>query len=270
MKNVFTIILSLFCFIGKAQDIQLTAEEINAKLDSILLEGNLLFRYENASWISTDLAYLNEDIKRGYGRYFTYEANDTIKTIIIDVNKENCIAEYGFSKGQLNPGSKKLDVRKLTSRELRLLEIENKIRSQITDPKYGVAVPEGFSLNMILIPGNTGYRFYIITGTTQSNVIPFGNDHLFETDAEGNVKDWKKFHSRLIPQTTTVPNGAKLAMAIHSHLRTSPFISATDICTFKLYGKLFDLERLSVYSPAFGKYFEYNSTTNKISVKGKD
>ena len=270
MKNVFILILSLFCLNGNAQDIQFTEEEMKVKLDSILSEGNLLFRYENASWISTDLAYSNEDIKRGYGRYFTYQSNDTIKTIIIDVNKENCIAEYSFLKGQLNPDNKKLDVRKLNSRELGLLEIESKIKSQITDSKYGVGVPEGFSLNMILIPGYTGYRFYIITGTSQSNVIPFGNDYFFETDAAGNVKDWKKFHSRLIPQSTVVPNGGKLIMAIHSHLRTSPFISATDICIFKLYGKLFDMEKLSVYSPAFGKYFVYNSTTNTITVKSKD
>jgi len=56
---------------------------------------------------------------------------------------------------------------------------------------------------------------------------------------------------------------------IHSHLRTEPFISATDICTFMLYGKLCGQNSFGVYSPELGKYFRYRLDKNVINIEDK-
>lgn len=101
-------------------------------------------------------------------------------------------------------------------------------------------------------------------GTRESGVIPFGNDYLFWSDAEGNITDWKKFHSNIIPIYAKGPNGEKVTSSCHSHLPTTPYITATDICTFRLYGELCELEEFSV--SASGN-FKYNLKTNKIEIE---
>ncbi len=61
-------------------------------------------------------------------------------------------------------------------------------------------------------------------------------------------------------------DGSELTMVTHSHLKTNPFITATDICTFKLYAPLTKLEEFSVYSPALGTYMKYNYKKDTIEV----
>lgn len=264
IKKIIIFNLILFAINTAAQDKKYSELEIKTKLDSILTEADLLYRYEKSSWTSTDLALANKKTKKEFGRYLTYDSNDTIKTIIIDKELQNCIAEFVSINEN---GNNSFSTRPLSAKENELLKVEHQIKSQLDNPKYQVTVPEGFSLNMILLPQPNGYKFYIITGTAKSDVIPFGNDYLFETDKQGTIKNYKKFHSRLLAIETKIPNGGKISMVTHSHLKTNPFISATDICTFKLYGKLYDVSDLSIYSPAIGKYFAYNLDTNKIEIK---
>ncbi|QOW08940.1 hypothetical protein Q73A0000_00545 [Kaistella flava (ex Peng et al. 2021)] len=138
-----------------------------------------------------------------------------------------------------------------------LTNVREKLISQLSNPKYEIEVPQGFSLNLITIPFNKNFKTYLITGANESGVIPFGNDYLFITDKDGIILEEQKFHSRLIPQYTSSVNG-EMTMSTHSHLKTNPFISATDICTFKLYASFTKLEKFFVYSPALQTYFEYN------------
>lgn len=119
---------------------------------------------------------------------------------------------------------------------------------------------------MIIIPFNENYKVYLIPGTAQSGVIPFGNDYLFVSDKKGNIISHKKFHSRLIPTSTVLENGGTVTMSTHSHLATNPFISATDICTFKLYAPFTALEEFSVLSTALGSYIKYNYKKDNIEV----
>jgi hypothetical protein len=73
----------------------------------------------------------------------------------------------------------------------------------------------------------------------------------------------------VIPAQSKGPNGEKVVSAIHSHLKTTPYITATDICTFRLYGELCEMDEFSVYSPALGKYFKYRLKENKIEIEEK-
>ena len=267
MKKALVIlgIFSISLVYGQ-EDKKYTNEEINLKLDSIMIEANLLYQYEHAAWLSTDLANKTKDVSKNFGGFLTYKLNDATKTIIYNKQKTKCIAEYILKNDSEKPIDEITSERELTQNEYYLQKIKNEILAQLSDKKYEVNVPDGFSLNPILIPDNEKYKLYIITGTSQSNVIPFGNDYLFQTDKNGKIEAWRKFHSRFIPTYTAIPNGGKLTETTHSHLRSNPFISATEICTFKLYGKLNDLFEFSIYSPALGNYLKYNLTNNKIEV----
>lgn len=266
MKFIIAITCVLSFFFSYGQNNEYTNDEINLKLDSIMQEANLLYRYERSSWVATDLATVNSKLKDKFSGYLTYKYEDTIKTILFDKEQKKCIAEFCFTNDFNKPTTEILSEKELTLKQIELLKTKNKIIEQLSDTKYEISVPNGFSLNLILMPENQGYKLYVITGTEQLNVIPFGNDYLFYTNKEGIIESWKKFHSRLIPAYTTAPNGATVVQAIHSHLRTTPFISATDICTFKLYGRLCNLNEFSIYSPALGKYLKYNLTKDKIEI----
>jgi len=225
-----------------------------------------LFQYEKAAWISIDLAMEKKDIKKKFGGYLVYQKDDTIKTIILD--KENqCMYELNFINELSIPIHEDLTTRELTENENKLLSTKNDILKQIIDKKYEVTCPDGYSLNFVLVPVENRFKFYILTGTSQSNIIPFGNDYLFLTDSTGIVVSMRKFHSRLIPMMTVSPDGGEVTMLSHSHLKSEPFISATDICTFKLYGSLYGLTEFSVYSPAFSKTFTYKLSDNTIEIK---
>lgn len=48
-----------------------------------------------------------------------------------------------------------------------------------------------------------------------------------------NATDLLMTNSRMIPAQSKGPNGEKVVSGIHSHLKTTPYITATDICTFR-------------------------------------
>ena len=243
-----------------------TKEQLKEKTDSILAEGNLLYQYERAAWVSNDLAWENKSIANNFAGYLVYQENDTIKSIIL--NKDNqCIYVYSFLNDFSKPSKEQAITRELSENERTLLSVRKYILKQINENKFGVSCPAGFSLNLDLIPFERGYKFYIITGTTQSQIIPFGNDYLFKANSDGEILSMRKFHSRLIPTMTQGPSGEQITGLSHSHLKNTPFITATDICTFKLYGSLYGLSEFSVYSPALSVSFTYNMDLDEIEIK---
>jgi len=244
-----------------------TSEELlRTKIDSILVEADILYKLEKAAWITTDMAMEIKPIQENYGGYFAYQTDNAFKAIILNKEKE-CILETVFTDNFNKPSSELIFTRSLTETERHLLSIKNSIVSQIINETYEVYSPEGYSLNLILLPFESGYKLYIITGTNQNNVIPFGNDYLFYADKEGKITSWRRFHSRLIPTFTKSPDGETVISTMHSHLKTEPYITATDICTFRLYGSLYGQNEFTVYSPALSKSFRYLLNQNKVEIK---
>lgn len=267
MKHIRIVLLLLFVsgtMLG--QNSKLSEKSLNMKLDSILTEGNLLYFYEKSAWIAYDMAANEPGIRENLESYLTYQTGKAIKVIILGKNLEKCIAEYTFITDFDEPDYVQTTERELSVYEKNLIYIRNRIFNRLGDKEYGIGIPEGYSLNFILMPYGKKYKFYVLTGTSQSNVIPFGNDYLFIADDYGNIEKWRKFHSQLIPAQTEV-EGKKVIRMFHSHLNSNPLISATDICTFMLYGPLYDLNKFTVYSE--GRYMTYDIETNTIEVKDK-
>lgn len=53
-------------------------ENIQVKLDSILVEADLMYQYEKSVWNSTDILLSNKKLKQNYGGYIAHHSNDTI------------------------------------------------------------------------------------------------------------------------------------------------------------------------------------------------
>ncbi|MAB47801.1 MAG: hypothetical protein CMC05_04135 [Flavobacteriaceae bacterium] len=262
MKKISALIFGLISIISFSQE---KSEEVI--LDSIVKEADLLYKYEKVAWNSTDLLMSKRKLKKNYGGYVIYHSNDTIHASFIDKSQEKRIARYSFTASDLEvPYNSNFELIELSESEKELLDIKIKIVNNLSDEKYEVEFPQGFNPNLVLLKDENEYRLYIIMGTPKSNIIPFGNDYLFKTDLNGEIKEWKKFHSRVIPAQTEMPNGGKVISAVHSHLKTTPYITATDICTFRLYGELYGMKEFMVLSTALGKYFKYNIGENKITI----
>lgn len=264
----FCLIVCLLCLSAvKGQTNALVTPKLQAQLDSILVEGNLLFSYEIATWMSTDLAMAHPEVKEKFGSYLTYQTGDSIRVIILGNNLEKCMAEYTFASDYYTPDNSSVKERALTTYEKKLIYVRERILNNLTKEEYQIRIPDGFNLNFVLLPDGKKYKMYILTGTSQHDVIPFGNDYLFMTDEDGNIEKWRKFHTRLIPLPTK-HEGEPVREIIHSHTSSNPLISATDICTFMLYGPLGGLKQFSVYGG--GRYMIYDLESNTVRISEKN
>jgi hypothetical protein len=262
MKKIIILLIFIISAFGNSQN-----GTLQTKLDSILKEADLLYNYEKVAWNSTDLAMSLERVKNDYGGYIIYHTNDSIYASIIDISQKHRLIKYSYDFNNINvPANSNTDKSELSDKEKKLLDIKYKIIDQLSDRKYEVGFPEGFNPNLVLIQNDEEIKLYIIMGTSEAGVIPFGNDYLFTSDLEGNITSWKKFHSRLIPVRSKTPTGDIVTSATHSHLRTTPYITATDICTFRLYASYTELTEFKVYSPELGKNMKYYLESNTIEV----
>jgi hypothetical protein len=266
MKKGLILLVIIGGFFNSLYSAELDSIKIQKKLDEIVLEADILFRFEKAARLSVDIAMSNSEVKQTYKDYLVYSTGDSLKAIIIN-NNNKCSYELTFLDDFDKPINEINKVRELTLLESKYLLVKSKMIKQVSEPKYKVGCPEGFELNFILLPDGKKYKLYILTGTSQSNIIPFGNDYLFEANEKGKIKKWRKFHSRLIPMQTVMKNGMKMISTAHSHLKSEPYITATDICTFRLYGELCGQKEFRVYSTALKLTFKYNLIENSIIIE---
>ncbi|MDR0437150.1 MAG: hypothetical protein LBH22_02470 [Bacteroidales bacterium] len=234
---------------------------ISIDTSEILNEGNLLYKYEKSAWVAGDLALKNPIVAAEYGDYFTYEENGVIKTIILDESRQTCIAEYTFENNFENPKSVKIEKRELSEKEKILIDVQDKISKNILEGKYEITTSEGYGLNGVLLPFADKYKFYIITGTSLPNIIPFGNDYIFIADLDGKIESWQKFP----PRFRVLPEGMKVEEMTRTHITDDPLITAADICTFMLYAPLYDIDAFSVISQT-GLKMRYSLKENTIMV----
>lgn len=240
---------------------------IQKKMDSILNEADRLYRHEKTVWNSTDLLMRNKKLKKNYGGYIVSELGDTTLVTYLDKSQKKSLIRYRYlNNNPEKPISTAFENTALSRQEKELLDIKVGILGKLSDTKYGVTIPDGYEPNFVLLKDADTFRLYIIMGSSKAGIVPFGNDYLFESDASGAITGWKKFHSRMIPVYCNWPEEKKVVSAIHSHLKTTPYITATDICTFRLYGAFCGLEEFMIYSTATGKYYKYDIKTNTIEI----
>jgi hypothetical protein len=265
LKQLMCITISLLSVLGFSQ-----SEAMGQKLDSIIQEAETIYRYDKVVWTSYDLMTSKEELYQQIGSYIVYNDGDLYHCVFVDQDLMKEIARFTYSSSDLKEPAEIDYSSRPTSKQVRKLAL---IKSSILQSlnsnidEYKLNIQEGFNPNLILIPEENNYKLYLIMGTQRDAVIPFGNDYLFRADESGKLTDWQKFHKTLIPTTTTSPGNNIIVSAMHSHLPMTPYISATDICTFRLYGHdLYGMNEFQVMSTALKKIFTYNAKKNTIVV----
>lgn len=238
-----------------------------------LKEAMILYFYETTAWHGSDNAAEAIGTIEDVADYIVYEKEDSIFMILFyDVKESECVLSQVFDFKMAQVGDLDTLRRPLTDNEKNLITMRGKLYQQIDEnnkDEYKIAEYENSSLNNVLIPIESGYKLYLMRGTPQKNVIPFGGDYLFVADGNGDITGWKKFHTGLIPAFTEVDgNPIDDTSLIHSHV-IYPFMSPTEICTFMLYGPMYGLNEFSVFAVRLGLKFtykidEHNITTSKM------
>ncbi len=275
MKSTFISLAIFVIFFNvshvlKSQENKLPDEEtLNLIHDSILNEAEVLYYFELAAWVSIDSALYDPEIEKIIGGYIVYEIENGVKSIVFSENLEYVILEMDYEFGNQDYVFFSKEKRSVTEKEAHLVNIRDKIIDNIIREKYKVIQYENYTFNTVLLEKDFGYRFYLLTGTTLNWVVPFGNDYLFETDFEGDITKYKRIHQTLINFEIYTDEGHEVVSHMHSHLKSEPYITATDICTFRLYARLYDLDNFIVYSTFYGKYFMYILKSNTIIVMDK-
>lgn len=244
--------------------------EINRILDSIVREADILYNYEKSIWQASDHLRTKKDLAQRTGMYVVYHQEDTIKVVFAE-NEKNVFATYDFVRNSYHiPPKVDYVERDVTSIEKEMISAKNNFIATVNSniATYEISFFDNYSPNLVQTITENGFNMYIIMGTSLNDVIPIGGDMLFELDKEGNILKWKKFHKTLIPAKTKFEDDKILISIVHSHLPMTPYISATDICTFRLYGKdLFDLNEIQVLSTALNMIFTYNAETDKVTFE---
>lgn len=269
MKTLLKIILTI-SFLSNGINALAQKDTLQVKLDSILLEADLMYKHEKVAWNSSDLAREDKILTNDFGGYQIYHQNDTIIAVYFDSNQDKALARYYFKYNNLSkPFNSVIKKSDLSKNEKQLISIRMKVLEDLNknSETYGFSFLEGYTPNLVMLSNENKYHFYLIMGTTKLDIIPFGNDYFFEVNDKGKVLNWRKFHKTLIETSVAGQDGNIPISFIHSHLPMTPLISATDICTFRLYGvDLFDKKSFIVTSTALRMNFIYDADTNKIEA----
>ncbi|WP_448697852.1 hypothetical protein ACFGVR_13675 [Mucilaginibacter sp. AW1-3] len=230
MKKLFTLI-TLFIL---AQNASAQKNELRQIADSINAEGEMLYRSEWASGHGTQIFAFGAKKLLSDG-YFSYETKKGMTTIFFSKNEDPVVlATVKFDHG-LDSSKYSIDTttRKFTENEKEFYTIRSKTaQSVLNDTLFRFY--QNTSLNLVPIIKDGAKRVYVITAQTTPNEVLLGNDYLISFDNDNNIIKKTKLHNNLIPLGTGGTDPIKASS--HQHLgQTSPFITATDICAFKLW-----------------------------------
>ena len=263
MKKTILILMSFLCTLivdAKKNVTSLPSPETLAAInDSIIKEGHQLYLFEKLNWELTDL-FLAHHGREEIGGQMTYRAKDgTIIAFFCDKSMKNSLYELRCEKS--SPKFIAVDsVRPLTQEEKELVVRKDVLAAKmwkLADSIKGVS-PEFGQFNADIIRINDHItRLYLLMGTVKPGIIPFGNDYSFDFANDNRLVAFRRYHRSLIP-TQTNHNGKTVVSTIHSHLKDNPYITATDICNFLLYGRdIAGMKSFYVYSTACECLFAY-------------
>lgn len=227
-----------FRIFGTAQDLEAIAKEIKN-------EGIKLYRSEMASWYGTDVFLANYKNKENIGGYFSYINNNV--PVCIFFSKENRVIGSVAFPANYNPKDSKLDLatRDFTDVERKYFDIRQKALQRIkTDTIFKAYQNTNLNLIPIIDESKNGQnKVYILTGTTQNNLVLFGNDYLITFNKDNDVEKTEKLHNSLIAMKTKDEKGGYMVSGVHSHILPDwLYITPTDICTLMLYQHIHNLE----------------------------
>jgi len=239
MRKLF-ITLLFFSFLSHsfAQE-----RDLDKIADSISNEGKILYWSEWTSWYGTDIFTDKCKGRRAIaGGYISYDNGKGLTNIFFSKGADPVVLSTISFGYDFNPNNYKLDTinRKFTPLEGELYSIRQTAIAELSKDTIFKRYNHT-SLNPVPIIEKDTKRVYILTGPDINGVVVFGNDYLIDFDKGNNIISKRKLHKGIIPvqygKTSADSNKIVLA-SIHSHLpEFDEFITATDICTLRLYEK---------------------------------
>lgn len=240
LKTAFTTTLLLTCFAAVfGQTKYLDRKTIDHITDSIETEGKRLYRSEWASWYGTDIFREKCADKRPLSAgYISYETAEGMYNIFYSKGEQPKVLCTIFFGNDFNQQKYTLDTvpRLFTAVEKEYFDIRiAAIKRMETDTIFKFY--QNTSLNPVPIIHEGNKKVYVLTGTSQSGVVLFGNDYLLRFNNQNEVASVKKLHNTLlVMKTGNAQDSSRTTSSFHSHVAgNDPFMTATDICTMMLY-----------------------------------
>ncbi len=257
--------------INKYKRVAEDIDEINLKMiaDSIVKEGLQLYKLERLAWVSSDMI---SELKTNlvlFNGYISYCNGDSIKTIYYNndtfglkikfdasVSQEDSILEKNIHLERIE--------RTASEYEMLLIELRSEVQNMIM-----ISPSLSENLNKVvfnIVPVDKGDKlyFYMLPGSFEQDAFYMGGDYIFEFTRNKKLLSISPQHKSLIYMRKL--KDAQIFSAIHTHIPGfSEFMTATDICQSKLYGKL---------TTGVTKYFvnsiryssEYDTETDQLKI----
>ncbi|MEO6151370.1 MAG: hypothetical protein ABIN95_12300 [Mucilaginibacter sp.] len=266
MKKLF-LLISIFIV---AQNVTAQKKELRQIADSIKAEGEMLYRSE---WTSGHSSQIFTSIflwkKLLSGGYFSYETKKGMATVFFSKSDDPVVIatvkfDYGLDSTKYHIDSV---TRKFTESEKEFYTIRSKA-AQVTSNDTLFKFYQNTSLNLVPIIKNGIKKVYIITAQTAPDAVLLGNDYLINFDKQNNIIKKTKLHNNLIPLETGGPDTIKAAA--HNHVDgTSPFITATDICAYKLWKPKITWVISFVYSAGYVSAWHFSDESLEIFTQAQ-
>jgi hypothetical protein len=237
------LICGALLFLVLAHPVKAQLKDLNKIADSISNEAEILYKSEWASWHGSDIFTQQVKAKQPLSAgYISYDTGKGLNNVFFSKGPDPVVLatiSFGYD---FNSTNYKLDTinRKLTPAENDLYTIRQAVIADI----YKDTLYKRYnhtSLNPIPIINNKTKKVYVLTGPDISGVVVFGNDYLITFDKNNNMVSKRHLHKNIIPVQYQKPSADNTQIDIagmHIHLpETGDFITATDICTLKLYEK---------------------------------
>lgn len=215
-----------------------SSSQRNDAVDSILREGELLYRLEMASWHATDLVLRKHKDKAGQiGGYFSYEQGRQVSCVFYSKSVNPAIIATVSFDTSLNTATARVatNQRKFTRHEEKLYNIRKQALAEINTDKL-FSRYEHTSFNLIPYADSSHGKVFVLTEPQVSGVVIFGNDYLLVFDGKDSLLHKQSLHPTIIPVDFGKDDDPELRETFHLHgNEAGKFISPTDICTLLLY-----------------------------------
>lgn len=274
--KLFTLIIAILFFQnninGQVFELgQSVPKNLTSTIDSIINEGFTLYRLERASWISTDYILNQNKILKTKG-YLSYISNDSIKTIYWDEQQSpRILFTFSFNKTlNINNAIIAQENRIPNDKENLLIKIREDALRRINQDYTGFyKVPPKTSLNLIPFISSNLNKVIVITGNTESGIVPIGNDYVIYYNQDGEFINQTQIHKSYIPtQTSDKFQGNTLTQSMHTHV-VSEFISSTDICNVLLHKEEIKWKELIIFGKNYVSIWNIASSSLKIMTNNE-
>ena len=242
---------------------------LNIIADSILREGLLLYKLERISWVSTDLINTFKSNMLLFNGYISFFEGDSIKTIYYNHDSSGTKIKFDASINIKDSITEKFVRVKRVDRipskqELLLIELREEIKTMIAESPSMSENRNKVMPNIDPVIKGDKLYFYVLPGSFEQTSFYMGGDYIFEFTYDKKLLSIHPQHKSLL-RFHTLEN-TKIITSFHTHLTEySEFITATDICQAKLYGKLtIGVTNYVVNSAVYSS--DYNTETDQLII----